>query len=541
MKKLIYISIAFFLILSSCSDFLVEENKSSATAENFYVTKSGYEALVNSAYATLRDVYGGTPYIYCAGTDLFFGAHQDAPLALTTYQSLTPGSSHVRNFFEKLYQSIQVCNTSVYYNDLTEETVTLDSRMGEVKFLRAYYYFLLVQTYGDVTLVENMVSEPITHFERDQASEVYDFIIAELKEAIELVPETQEDYGRVTLDAVNHLLSKVYLTRGYEEYGDDLDFQKAAEIAERVIERRSLLNSYPDIFKYMNDNNKEVLFSVQYDEVSLMNGGAHNWDYAWGPLIQGTGEGVSKKNLLHPTKFLYKIYEEYDTRFEGTFWNILTAPYSNAVLFTNTSDILYYFPRSDEEIANVDNWVNARRRFRENAVIVPIGEHWWDGNNQKDYPPLKKFDRLQDEEHRYTHDLFLCRVGETYLNAAEAYLQTGNAGRAAELINEVRRRAAMDGHEADMEISAADLSIEFILDERARELAGEGHRWFDLKRTGKLMERTKKYNPDIKSLYDSGSDPFLGNNGAYKILRPIPLSAVALDSGEYPQNPAYAN
>lgn len=88
-----------------------------------------------------------------------------------------------------------------------------------------------------------------------------------------------------------------------------------------------------------------------------------------------------------------------------------------------------------------------------------------------------------------------------------------------------------------LEVSTVDLDL--VVDERARELAGEGMRWLDLKRTGKLMEYTRLRNPDIKSLVDSGIDPFLGANGNYKILRPIPLSAIALDSGEYPQNPAY--
>lgn len=540
MKKIHYIiGIVFLLFTISCSDFLKEENKSSATAENFYITKNGYEALVNSAYSTLRDVYGGTPYIFCAGTDLFFGAHQDAPLALTAYQALTPGSPHVTDFFSKLYQSIQVCNTAIYYNSLTEETTFLESRLAEMKFLRANYYFLLVQSFGDVTLIDNMISEPITHFERTPASEVYQFILTDLEEAVQIAPETQTDFGRVTKDAVNHLLAKVYLTRAYETYAEATDFEKATTSAELVIEHRSLNPTYSDIFKYLMDNNSEVIFSIQYDQSSLLNGGAHNWDFPWGPLIQGSGEGVSKKNILHPTEYLYRVYEEYDERFTGTFWNILTSPYSNAVLYTNTSNISYYFPRSADEVANVDKWVAARKKFRENAVIVPIGEHWWDGNNQSDYPPLKKFDRLQNEDIHYTHDLILCRVGETYLNAAEAYFQVGNKTRAAELINLVRTRAAMSGHEQDMQITENEINLDFILDERARELAGEGHRWFDLKRTGKLMERTKLYNPDIKALFNSGTDPFLGANGNYKILRPIPLSAIALDSGEYPQNSAY--
>ncbi|HPR32718.1 MAG TPA: RagB/SusD family nutrient uptake outer membrane protein [Prolixibacteraceae bacterium] len=540
MKNVHYIlGLVFLATAFSCADFLDEENKTSATAENFYVSKNGYEALVNSAYSTLREVYGGTPYIFCAGTDLFFGAHQDAPLGLTTYQSLTPGSTHVTEFFEKLYQSIQVCNTAVHYNGLTEQTITLESRLAEVKYLRANYYFLLVQSFGDVSLIENMISEPITHFERDPAATVYQFIIDELEEAAQLAPETQNDFGRVTRDAVNHLLSKVYLTRAYETFADANDFKNAAEKAELVIGHRPLASNYEAVFKYEQDNNSEVLFSIQYDESSLLNGGAHNWDFPWGPLIQSADEGVSKKNILHPTEYLYRVYEEYDTRFTGTFWNILTTPYSNAVLLTSSSNISYYFPRSAEEVATVDQWVAARHRFRENAQIVPIGPHWWDGNNQSDYPPLKKFDRLQNENIHYTHDLFLSRVGETYLNAAEAYFQMGNKALAVERVNEVRKRAAMEGHDNDMLISENDLTLDFLLDERARELAGEGHRWFDLKRTGKLMERTRMYNPDIKALFDSGTDPFLGANGQYKILRPIPLSVIALDSGEYPQNPAY--
>jgi hypothetical protein len=115
----------------------------------------------------------------------------------------------------------------------------------------------------------------------------------------------------------------------------------------------------------------------------------------------------------------------------------------------------------------------------------------------------------------------------------------GDLGKARDRISEVRRRAAIPGYTAEMMINESDINIDFILDERARELAGEGHRWTDLKRTGKLMERTKKYNPEIQAIYDSGQDPFLGNNGKYKILRPIPLSVISLDAGNYPQNPAY--
>lgn len=540
MKKLLIITgIVGLMAFGGCSDFLEEDNKSNATAENFYVTRSGYEALINACYSTLRDVYAPTPYVFCAGTDLFFGAHQDAPLALTSYLSLTPGEPSVGAFFQTLYQSIQVCNTAVHYGGLTEDNVNLPSRIAEARYLRAYYYFLLVQSFGDVSLVEEMVAEPITHFDRDPAGEVYEFIVSELKLAIADLPATQSNVGRVTKRAAQHLLAKVYLTRGYEEYGTPSDFTEAASYADQAINNEALTVPYNKIFAYKNDVNAEVLFSIQYEQVSLMSGGAHNFDSPWGPLINATGDGVQKKNMLHPTQYLFTCWSDNDSRFEGTFNNVRTNSYSDWVLTPATAVVRYYFPRTAEQIEKANEWKAQSPATRGTATIVPVGSHWWDGNNQEDYPALMKFDRVQTATVQYTHDLFLSRLGETYLIAAEAYFKSNNPTKAKERINEVRRRAAMPGKTAQMMISEGEINIDFILDERARELAGEGHRWFDLKRTGKLMERTRLHNPEIKTIYDSGRDPFLGENGHYKILRPIPLSAISLDSGSYPQNPAY--
>ncbi|MDT0677583.1 RagB/SusD family nutrient uptake outer membrane protein [Autumnicola musiva] len=536
MKKILYTAAILTLMLNTgCSDYLEEENPSSATAENYYVTPGGYETLVNSAYSTLRDVYGPTPYIFSAGTDLFFGAHQDAPLALTTYQSLTPGTPQVGDFFQTLYESIQVQNTALHYADLTEEFPELESRKGETRFLRAYYYFLLVQSFGDVTLVTDMINEPITHFERTPASEVYEFIIDELEMALEEVPVTQNEYGRVEKRAVMHMLAKAYLTRAYEDFGQPSDFSQAASYADQAINGQSLDIPFSELFGRDNEMNEEVLFAVQYDEASLINGGAHNWDNPWGPLIQGAFEGVSKKNMLHPTEYLFTAFGEHDTRFEGTFLNVRTSPYVGNYLDPENTPVEIYYPRTEEQIANVEEWRAANPETRSETTVIPIDGSWWASTSQQ-YPALQKFDRIQNGDVRFTHDLYIARLGESYLIAAEAYFQEGNITQAAERINEVRRRAAMEGHVEEILITEAEVDLDLILDERARELAGEGHRWFTLKRTGRLIERTILYNPQITS-----ESQFMGNNGALKILRPIPLSAISLDEGEYPQNPAYAN
>ncbi|WP_258103925.1 RagB/SusD family nutrient uptake outer membrane protein [Marinoscillum sp. MHG1-6] len=529
-RLFIYIVFAGTMI-SGCSGFLDEENLGNTTAENYYNTEAGYEGLVNAAYSSLRDVYQPTPFVFCAGTDLFFGAHQEVPLGLSSYQTLTPGSSDVERLFSSLYQSIQMANLALEYSTQTEAFPNLEVRVGEVKVIRAFYYFMLVQNFGDVTLVEDLITTPIVHFDRAPAADVYQFIIDELEAAIEILPLEQIDFGRVSKRTAQHILAKVYLTRGYEDYGAASDFADAATMADAAINGQGLNLGFDELFAYDNDNNEEVLWSIQYAGSSTQNGGAHNWDYPWGPLVQGSDDGVSKKNVLHPTEYLFTLFEDNDERFEGTFLSVRTSPYSGWAIDPDNSTVNYYYPRTATQLADTATWRAEDPDNRAGTVISPLDAHWWDPLNQDDFPGLRKFDRVRTTSVQYTHDLYLARLGETYLIAAEAYLQSGNSGNAIDRVNTVRARAGAG--------TVASVDIDFILEERARELAGEGFRWLDLKRTGKLMEYTKVRNPDIKTLVDGGIDPFLGANGNYKILRPIPLSAISLDAGEYPQNPAY--
>jgi len=127
-----------------------------------------------------------------------------------------------------------------------------------------------------------------------------------------------------------------------------------------------------------------------------------------------------------------------------------------------------------------------------------------------------------------TRDIIIARLGETYLAAAEAHMKAGDAGTGLDRLNEVRARAGVPAAEM------ADFDIEYILDERARELLGEYYRWFDLKRTGTLVERASAHIPDISP------GNFDGNGGNLKILRPIPQRAIDLNQNRsFEQNPAY--
>jgi len=146
------------------------------------------------------------------------------------------------------------------------------------------------------------------------------------------------------------------------------------------------------------------------------------------------------------------------------------------------------------------------------------------------FPSLNKFHdafRLNINEERGSRDYLTFRLAETYLIAAEALLRDGRAVEALPYINAVRRRAAIPGHEAEMELTGP-LTLDTILDERAREFAGETMRWFDLVRTHTLVARVRAYNPD------GGL-----NIQPFHVLRPIPSTQLQRTTCCYTQNPGY--
>lgn len=562
-NSLIYTLALVFLLATACSDYLEEENPGNVVANNFYTTEAGYESLVNATYASLRTIYGDEPFVFTAGTDLWVEGRSDQPEGISEYRELTPEDEFVTAFYNNLYSAIQRANVALYYNDITEETDDLDIRKGEVKFLRAYDYFLLVQSFGGVPIVEEYISEPLLEFERNSAQEVYDFIIREMQEAMELVPEAAEEFGRVDKRVIRHFLAKVYLTRGYESFGSADDFTQAAEYADAAINGQGLTIPFEELFYPGNEENEEVIFSIQYDRTSISqdpNTAGNDQNYWFGPYYGGEGVKYNypyRAYRLVPTMYLFDVFTENDARWDATF---MTTVYESTAEDGTTGPGYYlYYTQADSreelpvhtyfphqwEVNDTTAWRNADPN-RADAVIRPYSAQWEATSTTSGdaaTPAVKKFDdptAAFSGSGSSSRDIFLARLGETYLIAAEAYLKAGNATLAAERINEVRRRAAKPGAENEMLISAADLDIDFILDERARELAGEYHRWFDLKRTGTLIDRTRAYNRSIREWFNSGVNPFEGAGGDLKILRPIPSIALQLNQAEdISQNPGY--
>lgn len=552
MKKHYILSILIGLAtLTGCKKFLTEENKSNIVADDYYLTTEGYEKLVNATYGSLRTVYN-SPYIFCAGTDMYVEGRDAQPAGLSEYQTLNPDNTEVQNFYTNTYKSIQLCNSALYFNEITASSNNLSLRKGEVKFIRALYYFLLVQNFGGVSIVTDRFTAPIEQFKRNTAAETYAFIINEMTEALALVPETTTDFGRVTKRAIKHFLAKVYLTRSYESFASSDDASKAATWADEAIAGKTLTSSFENLFYPGNEKDAEILFSIQFDAASLPSAttGGNTQAAFFGPYQGGSGatQGYPYRSyVLVPTMYTFDTFTENDARFDATFMVNLYQRYydyyDKSADRGNLNIKFYYKPKWDTSTDAA--WRAADPAHRANTTIIPYSTAWQASRStvqDNATPSVKKFDdpKAQFGGATSTRDLFVARLGETYLLAAEAYLKMGEINKAAERINEVRRRAAKPGKELDMKIDAADVDINFILDERARELVGEYHRWTDLKRTGTLVERTKIYNRDIKTnWFDKGINPFLGTGGQLKLLRPIPGKAIDLNAGEFAQNPGY--
>lgn len=550
MKRILYLLIIVSMLMTTgCADFLSETNKSSADAEKYYATANGYESLINSCYSSLRDVYGDAAIeMYVAGTDIFKVSRAGLQSqGLGTYQTLTPADNTVKAYYTILYQAIKRCNDAIYYGEKFNQS---SIKIAEARFLRAFYYFHLVQQFGDVSLVTEFVSTPITEYPRTPAEDVYKFIIKEMGSALAVLPATAAN--RVNKRVAQHYLSLVYLTKGYESYGISADNDSAVAYATKAINGQALnlpFDGSTGIFFPGNEKNAEILFAVQYSATSLAAVDKANPQASFYGAYLGGADGAVNDGMpymntrLKPTMRLYNLLsaDANDKRFAGTFMQELYGvvstgkcsyySYFKKFATLNTVEVLMYYPKPGATQADVDAWKAANPTKRNAATIKwPGTDNWQKSDLDKDYPCIKKF---SDPDAPFNtqasrRDIFLARLAECYLIRAEAYIKLNKLTEATTDINVVRTRAGATS------ITSTNATIDYILDERAREFAGEYNRWYDLKRTGKLVQLVTTYNPDVPT--DANMK---GNDGKYKILRPIPQDAIGLNTATITQNPGY--
>lgn len=515
----------------SCNKTLEQYNPGGLTAEAVYSTPEGFETLVNAAYSYQRWWYGKEEG-YCMsemGTDIWNAAQAAPSPGLTEYIHLEGSDEYVDGLWQKMYAAINICNYGIeHIKDAGLEEDMAGIRDAELRFLRAFYYWHVVETWGDAPMPLEATSGILTTATRTGIDDIYTQIFKDLQVAVDGLPETTSEYGRVTKPAAQAFLARIDITRGKN--------QEALDLVTKVINDYgfSLVPKYADLWRMDKQDAaeaSEVIYAVNYTADLNLNDRQDDILFPFGHSRGGNNGHMDflmkyddQPGLMRsieygrpfvrfmPTKYLLSLYNPAtDSRLKGSFqmvWycnNLETAPSGmkigdTAVLITN--EVVSAATRASKKYRIYD----INDTYQANGII----------KDNQHFLQLSKFmdpTRSSINEQVSARDVFVIRLPEMYLIAAEAAFKLNKLQEAADNINVIRERAALPGQQSAMKVTVADISLEFILDEYAREFAGEQLRWFVLKREKQLLPMVKAHNPDAAK-----------NIQPYHLLRPIPQS-----------------
>jgi hypothetical protein len=550
MKKNLYIVLitcsGLAIGAGSCKKQLTEYNPSGLTSATVYTTAAGFETLVDAAYSYTRFWYGKEEgySISEMGTDIWTSGTGDVYPQLTQYNNLQGNNTVALNLeWDNFYAAINLCNTGIagVANVAGYSPQQKAIREGELRFLRAFYYWHIVETWGGVHFSTTPTAGAITTANKTPVDTFYNQIFTDLQFAVANLPPATSDYGRVTVPAAKAFLARMYLTRGRNA--------EAVALSNDVIHNYGyvLQPKFVDLWNMGNLKNKEVIWVIDYS-TNLANNDLATPAYPYGHS-RGSNNGhllyimvydqVNTSVLLRdipndrpfnrymPTEALLNLFDAAnDSRFDGSFQTVWRANKSATVggnLF-KIGDTVAWTPKTAIASPSTKYTTYDIPKVY-GATGVPV--------QRKFYASLSKFKdstRASVSEAQSARDVFVIRLAEMYLIAAEAKMKLGDLDSAAYFINVLRTRAAIPGHEVAMQIIPAQINIDFILDERARELCGEQLRWFDLKRTGKLVSRIQAMNPDAAAFVQ----PF-------DTVRPITQEQLDAETNKdvLTQNPGY--
>lgn len=536
---------ALMLTGQSCSDIL-EEDVISQIGINYIQTPNGLNDAVEAIYSAQR-VYYGTEQgqnMTAFGTDSYTMGSDGGWKFMNLYTNeFDSFNGHLRDVWDEFYRAINTANAVIERAPSVEgiSSAVIANRIAEAKAMRAHYYFLLTQTFGGVDLRLTETNAPTRVASRASVAEMYAAIIKDLQEAIPNLENRSSsvDYGRVTKAVAEHMLAKVYLTKATSEAAEASDYANAEALASNVINNYNfrLLNDFADVFRQGNEINDEVIWSTQFTSDPLTNGNGNRshlfflMEYDNQPGMQRDTENGRPWKRYRPTVYTLNTLfadRENDSRYSKTFKDTFLSnkPGTYTTSFDNSKAEVTY-AAGDTAIYMPGFEMSAVERARRPYQVLTPSMY-----TDKLYPTLTKHldgGRPDRTDPRGVRDFFIYRLADTYLILAEAQLLQGKTAEATQSINVIRRRAAFAGK--SMEITAEQMTMEFLMEEREREMLGEMNRWYDLKRWGKLVEHVRLYNPD-------GSP----NIQEYHVLRPIPQNQIDRTEGlsaAFPQNPGY--
>ena len=550
------------MIISSCSIDVLEETPLDFLApENAYQNIEGVRQGITGLHFSVRDMFYNAdnqdPLAIMSGslgTDLaFHGENPGGNRKLVNYQSeMTSENAQFTYFWERSYQIIQRANVLIEGINVTDDAIwTSETQkneyLAEARFFRAWIYRFLVPLYGDVPLVTEVISSVKTDFVRTPKEEIYKLMEEDLIFAATNLPEPgdEEAPGRITRGAAWHTLSEIYLNQSKFQLAVDaaseaIDGGDYALMTNRFGSTVEVFGSgdvFLDLFAYGNQGlkeNTEALWVIQFEPL-VTGGSSYPGERGWGPayfrmgntpdgfpafrgeLVNGNYTGYSDTlgrpvAWIKPTNYVaYDIWKgdwdndirnaEHQIKRDFYFDNPASAYHNQKI------DFSLYPPGSRDALRDTCQY------------IYPY--------YLKHATPLNHFTDPGQSGGGYVHkDIYAIRLAETILLRAEAYIGLGNQSLAAADINAIRLRANATP------VSPAEVDLDYILDERARELYGEEFRHITLRRMGKLLERVRKYNNN--PVYPAC------NIQDYNVLFPIPQSMIDLNiNGDVQQNPGY--
>jgi starch-binding outer membrane protein, SusD/RagB family len=487
-KSSVFVIVGILIITSSCNKFLDTDPLFTQDAENFFTKQSDYELALVGAYdlmqASFMNIWIGE---IASDNSIAGGESVSDSKGLHEIDAMTMGgeNNELRSVFQWNYAGVTRANYILENADNNVEFDGKDEIIAEAKFLRAYYYFQLVKYFGDVPLIvdKRLGAEEATDIDRDKADDVYAQIENDLTDASSVLDWNAEIKGHVTKGATLSLLGKAYLYQG--KYAD------CASTLDVVIMSGNygLISDFNALFSVGNEGHSETVLDVEY---SGLEGGSYqclvclegNAAPGFHGIRQYDGPVYGDGNSYNlPTQNLYNAYNSNDTRRDAT-------------------------------ILDIDDFISKQPNSETITYAIGGGGHTGYYNNK--YIKRQGEIGLPDNDLTSPVNYKVIRYADVLLMAAEAHNQSGNDGKALEYVNEVRARVGLGGLS-----NSGDQLYESILNERRLELAGEGHRFFDLVRTGKAAE-------SIEGFVESKNELF-----------PIPQVEIDLAGGNWSQNSNY--
>ena len=481
-----FLSLLAAVLMVACGDDFVEVDQINENSEDFFNTEEDYQEALVGAYDLLQATYLNVMVGEIASDNTLAGGESatDTPgIQEIDNMTHTPVNQQLRDIWGWMFAGVNRANYILEFQDKIEFSGK-DQIIAQARFLRAYYYFELVKWFGDVPLAvdQRLLFGDQFNVDRTPRAEVYAQIEQDLIFAAETLPATQAEEGRITSGAARALLGKAYLYKG--------KLTEAANALDQVIAGPyDLVDDYSTIFELEGENNIESVFEVQYTDK------------------EGAGFGCLQCSEGNVAVGFNGIRNYSGPLFDSGF--SFNVPVQEAYDAFEPGD-----SRRDIAILNIEEFAAA------NGATYNEGfEHT--GFYNRKYIARKGDANLGDANLTNPNNYRSIRFADVLLMAAEAHNRKANANDALarEYLNRVRRRAFGD---TDHDIAASGATLtDFILEERRLELVGEGHRFFDLVRTGRATQNIPGFTANKNELF------------------PIPTIEIQLAGNRWEQNQGY--